>query len=206
MKNRINKDTFSKQMEFRKKSNKRHFQLLEIMIALFLILVCAIPVIQTYVRVYKEQKTFNQNVDIDHLASLAHARVIEELYQLGANGTPLTDLLGKPFYLKDLDQGFDHLPYEFVYQLSIVKPVRPATREKATQLLLDLNIIAVHKANPKDVRSLVYNYKTYVKREIVQGQNDTDSNDPQDTKGNTPNPSNQPKNQVSKKDVKPRKP
>jgi Tfp pilus assembly protein PilE len=63
------------------KKQKRHFQLMEIMIALLLIMACAIPMVHSYVHMYKEQRHFVRSSHLDHLAHLIYAHIIEELYQ-----------------------------------------------------------------------------------------------------------------------------
>src|SRR5215203_2963300 len=96
---------------------KRHFQLLEILIALFLVATCAIPIMSSFVRIYLEQRKMQDDIQRDHLLHLAHAKLIEYLYKEGAKGSSLQDLLDKDINIPASD-GWTAIDAQSDYVLS----------------------------------------------------------------------------------------
>jgi hypothetical protein len=153
-----------------KKLNKRHFQLLEMMIACFLIAGCAIPMMGSYLSVYKEQKSLNQTIELDHLSHLVHARILEDLYFRGAQGEPLHEMLNKKFSLSDLDPKLlDGSAFDFIYELKIELPKSEKKRESAKKFLMNLRMDVVKKGIAErsvDSKLPHYNYKLFIAGEL----------------------------------------
>jgi hypothetical protein len=61
--------------------NKRHFLMLELMIALFLVLTCALPLAQLPLKALKEETKSAYRIQIHRLADLAFAQFKEKLYR-----------------------------------------------------------------------------------------------------------------------------
>ena len=59
---------------------KRHFQLLEVMIAMLLIVICVAPALHIYTNLYKQETQTAQRYEADHLARLLYVTIIESLY------------------------------------------------------------------------------------------------------------------------------
>lgn len=153
------------------RKNKRFFQLLEVLIALFLVASCAVPIMGSYVYIYKEHKSMHQKIEMDHLAHLAHAKVVEDLYKKGADGMPLKEFLDKeiPVPMQDLNPDLI-LPYEFVYKLSINSPRKGKARDKTNRVLLNLTINPKHKNDPAAIYQHGYNYLIALKLDYKEGQ------------------------------------
>ena len=69
---------------------KRHFQLLEVMIAMLLIVTCVAPALHIYMNMYKLETQSMQNYEADHLARLLYVEIVEQLY---LNAIPYEDIL-----------------------------------------------------------------------------------------------------------------
>ncbi len=63
-----------------KKAKKRHMLLLEVLIALALIALCAIPLIAPQVSMLTQQTAFIQRMELDHAAHLLYVRILEQLH------------------------------------------------------------------------------------------------------------------------------
>lgn len=63
-----------------KVKRKSFFQLLEVMIALFILMICAVPIMQTYVQMHIQEKDMEQLVKRNQLVHEIHAKLIEKLY------------------------------------------------------------------------------------------------------------------------------
>ncbi len=61
--------------------HKRHFQLLELMVAAFILLICIAPTMRIYTSMYLSQQAIIRENQRDHLAHLVHAKFTEQLYK-----------------------------------------------------------------------------------------------------------------------------
>ena len=85
----------------KKQFYKRHFQLLELMVAAFILLICIAPTMKIFTNIYKSQKEIIRINQRDHLAHLVHAKFTEQLYK---RTIPLKDIdVGNPIILKDVE-------------------------------------------------------------------------------------------------------
>lgn len=64
-----------------RKKSKRHFLLLEVLIAFALVVLCAFPLIYPMTYILKSQKQFGRIVDLDHYVNLIYVEVLERLYK-----------------------------------------------------------------------------------------------------------------------------
>lgn len=69
---------------------KRPFALLEVMIAMALVALCALPLIFPHVAILKAEKAFNDDLELDHIVSLLYAHLLEKLY---LNEIPWNDIM-----------------------------------------------------------------------------------------------------------------
>lgn len=155
-----------------KKANKRYFQLLEVMIAIFLIAVCAVPIMGSFVGVYKDQKELVRTIRLDHIAHLAFAKAAEDLYRAGARGDSIKDHLHRDIPLTNFHNDPEIAgDYDFFYYIDILKP-RPKQREASEKLLLSVSIKSIKKVPDKKKKDRTYDYKLFVSRKTKLGQND----------------------------------
>lgn len=79
---------------------KRHFLLLEVMIAFALIVMCILPLIYPHTFILTSQRKFIHKVDLDHQVNRIYADIVERLYR---NGIPWNDIIsGTEFEVNDL--------------------------------------------------------------------------------------------------------
>lgn len=112
--------------------NKRSIALLEVLIAFAIIALCIIPLIYPHVFIFKSEKKFVYAVELDHLANLLYADVLQKLYQ---NEIPWENLeKGERFPIDSRlleSLGYDEqLPYQGTYQFITIKqkPHKPSDR------------------------------------------------------------------------------
>jgi hypothetical protein len=60
---------------------KQHFQLLELMVAIFILMVCIAPTMRILTSIYQTQQAIIRDNQRDHLAHLIHAKFTEQLYK-----------------------------------------------------------------------------------------------------------------------------
>lgn len=140
-----------------KKIVKRHFQLLEVLIALFLVVVCALPVMEAFVGIYVSQKAFQREIERDHHMHLAHANLVEYLYREGVQGRSINELLsekGMPIPPESSSK------YQFLYTMSPDNQIKTDTKK----ILLNIQIIDKNDEKYKQT------YKAFVKRIVKHGQ------------------------------------
>jgi len=156
------------------KKNKRHFLLLEVLIAFALIVLCAIPLIAPHVALLKSQRQFIQKIELDHMVNLIYADILEKLHRndIGwgtiEHGTifPIDETMLKRLSLSK------PFPYEGYYQIQMVrhKPPRPAAYTlyllKLSIQFLPLNIARNGTAKEKENQLLKYEYDIFVERNL----------------------------------------
>lgn len=156
---------------------KRHQLLLEVLIAVFLIAVCIVPLIYPQTFILVAQKRFIQKAEIDNLANLLYADLVERMYR---NEIPWGDLFNGTAFPIDsqllerikFDKTF---PYKGVYtfQEIIHKPKTEATYYhylfRVTYTFVP--VLARPVEQGKEVPgTLHYTYEMFVVRDLTQGQ------------------------------------
>lgn len=197
----------NKQKPLKKRRSKRHFQLLEIMVAIFILLICAAPAMRIYITMFKEQQLVIRENERDHIARVLHARITEKLYK---RQIPLQDLAqGKKSSIDDpdLQKRLKELDYEGAYILGIDKRSPKDESDPATKYLLRLFIILKDlspqsssqtnskKVENQDPRETVYDYYIYVNakkdKQKDPGKDDVPNVNPgNENKGTKPNQAN----------------
>ncbi len=118
------------------------FQLLEVMIAMFLVLVCVIPVLNAYISMSQAQFNNHRLNQGDHLIHLIHGKIVENLYKHTIPWQDIVDgreeKLEKLAGVEDILKQLNHLSYECYYKLTIDKPQKK--NEIKNKFLLRLSI------------------------------------------------------------------
>lgn len=177
----------------KKKQSKRHFQLLEIMVAVFILLICAAPAMRIYVNMFKQQQVVIRENERDHIARVLHSRIVERFYK---RQIPLQELAqGKKFTVDDpdLQKRLKELNYEGGYIIGVVDRKPKDENKPATEYLLRLYIILKDLSSPspfqskpkkvenQDPQETIYDYYIYVdagKDQKSPGENEGPSADP----------------------------
>lgn len=149
----------------RKRSHKRHFQLLELMVAAFILLICIVPAMRILTSVYQSQQSIIRENQRDHLAHMMHAKITELLYKhqvpleagpertISVNDPDLNELLQKFFYAAEGG-------------LEILESYTPRGQEKPTMYLGKIVV---------KMTDLAFKPKKNASEEKIQNQNPADT-------------------------------
>lgn len=153
------------------KLHKRHFQLLELMVAAFILLICISPTMRIFTNMLKGQKEIVRQNERDHLAHLVHAKLTEEFYQqrfpLGEENESKPIAIGDPDLEKLLRQHAyrSSATYALVYSRKEKKELLYKIVIKMRDLTLNSEeengVDSFENANPSDT---FYDYYLFIDR------------------------------------------
>lgn len=163
---------------------KNHFQLLEIMVAIILIVSCALPAMRIFTNMYRQQLSVIQNYELDHLAHSMHAIVTEKLYR---NQIPINELNDQLISCDDPDilNQLKSLGYHCAYQINKRCQKKSKNKETGSERLLDLIIQFNSNQNEKQYRQ--YDYILYV----AGGLNPDDTDEKEESEADEDGPLNE---------------
>lgn len=151
-------------------SQKRPFLLLEVLIAIFLVSLCIIPLLSPYAAIFRNQQQLIDKIALDHSVHLLYADVIERLHNNAIPWQALNN--GQPFpieteTLHQLSQR--PLPWRGEYRFGKpeLKPKEPKDNEPFILYLADLTF----SFKPLPNRGLPdtpieYTYKVFLARQL----------------------------------------
>lgn len=145
------------------KKRCRHFQLLEVMIAMFLVALCILPLIQPHLHMYQEQQKVLGRLKRDHAAAVVYADIMKRLYSNEMGWEEMMDRNAR----HPLNLGTMGNQYEGYYSFE-KKSAKPRDEPPAeTNYLMKMTIHLAFKGgrDPHD-----YEYLVFIKRKIKEGQ------------------------------------
>ncbi len=134
---------------------RRHFLLLEVLIAFAFVVIAILPLIYPHFYIYQQQRKFIEKIDLDIAVNEFYALVIEQMHQ---NQIPWESIESKQS-MPILDQiwnqskQFKTPPFTGTYQFEIVKSKK---NEKYGLYLLNLTIVIL-PAGIKIKKPITYN-------------------------------------------------
>lgn len=146
-----------------KKKRLARFQLLEVLVAIFLLVVCAAPALKIHVAMYLEQHHILRQNKRDHLVHLVHAAIIEKLYK---NEIPFDSLVEKvPFPFKEnqvnskfsLKNNLKNLNYHCCYFFTNLED-----KDKHHLFKLTIRLEDVKKNKSKERKDFIFDYEYLV--------------------------------------------
>lgn len=152
------------------KKSKRFFSLLEVLIAIFLISLCALPLIYPHAFIYKQTKEFTQEIDLDRVAGLVYSVILEKLYHNEYEWTVFEDGSLQPIDEEMLKRVGASLPsgFEGRYRFDIVKEKSNSSKREPTKetniislYLVDVHLLFLRKGMDKPFE---YTYEAVIKR------------------------------------------
>ena len=142
--------------------HRRHFLLIEVLIAFALVVLCIFPLVSAHMSIYKAQMTMNQKIELDQNVSRLYGVILERLYR---NEVDWSAILEEQSHAVDpslLQAAGIEEPFPFLgnYQFKIVKQ---KTNETSG---LQANLVSV-MFTFKDSRStpLTFIYRVCIKKE-----------------------------------------
>ena len=171
------------------RTRKRHFQLLELMVAAFILLVCIAPVMRIFTSMYLSQHEIIRQNQRDHLAHVIHAELTEQLYKRQI-ALP-SEEKAQPIVLSDsdiLDQ-LKKLSYQLTGELTIVNFYTPKGQDHPVKYLAKL-VIKLKDISPnaqaknsdkkfenQDPTETFYDYSIYIDAGFREKDNNQQSSD-----------------------------
>lgn len=155
-----------------RKPRKRHFQLLELMVAAFILLICVAPTMRILTSMYLSQQEIIRENQRDHLAHLVHAKITELLYKRQIH-IPVGDT-NPPVPLSDPELNNELKKYSYACEatLIITDKHKPRGQEHHVKYLVQL-VIKLKDVSPKaqkmekkyenqDPADTFYDYTIYI--------------------------------------------
>ena len=142
---------------------RRHFQLLEWMVAVFILLICMAPTMRTYISLHHAQLAIARENHRDHLAHLLHAKITEQLYK---GEIALDDIVqGRAIVLHDeeLTELLRKQGYRFEGKLLVVNSHTPSGATQPDEYLAKMEIRMIdtlHEGSPPS--GILYDYSVYI--------------------------------------------
>jgi hypothetical protein len=148
------------------------------MIAIFLIVTCAIPIIRAYTEMSKIQLEEIRSCQRDHLAHRIHATIVEKLYQ---NAIPWSEIvkgkvekLDKLGELEEIVNELRKISYESSYQLTVFE--NDQNKNDKTKYLVILTIL-MQELSLKSFKQepCMYRYHIFVQMDRTHPQSPTEA-------------------------------
>lgn len=193
-------------MQKRIKSRKRHFLLLELMVAAFILLICIAPTMRIFTSIFQEQQEILRENQRDHIAHLVHAIVTERLYKREIQFSENTKAESIPLSDTELQKELNKYGYTIQAALTIIDASKPKGEDHPNKYLAQL-VIKIIDISPKaesrakaqefinqDPNDTFYDYTIYIdagakaKDESGKGKSDDSENSSDDE--NEPDPKN----------------
>lgn len=137
----------------KRKAIRRTFQLLEILIAFFLVIVCAIPLIQTYVAMHIEQKEQNHIIEADQLVEEVHAKLVEDFYKKRLGLQNLEDPQEHEIDDDSIVKRAKNLGYKITYKFELTDPKKIS--DKTSELIAAMHIMLGKIDEPNSKKTTV---------------------------------------------------
>ncbi len=156
-----------------KHQNRRHFLLLEVLIAFSLVLLCAFPLLTTQVFIAKAEKQSLHDIEIDRLVNIVLVHIVQDLYNQKPEWKELNEGIEIRLEKEWLDKSsFPKIfPYEVKVHLKLKEEedTEEETKED-TKYLLQVTIQFVPQDKSQD--ALRFPYEIFLTRHLLLGQQD----------------------------------
>lgn len=157
------------------KRSRRPILLLEVMIAIALIVMAAIPLIYPHLYLLRMQRHFMDKVELDHVVNLHYIEVLEKMYK-NEEITWASVLNGIEFTIpqeKISSDSYDRpLPFKGTYRFKVdnYKPKGDGGAALTLYLIgLDYSFSPLNQ-DPSEENTLRYHYDLFVVRDVGDGQ------------------------------------
>lgn len=148
---------------------KRHFLILEVLIAFTLIVLCVFPLLIPQAFILKSQGAFIKKIKLDHFVNLLYGNITERLY---LNSIEWKDIESGTLFPITADtvaeMGFPPLFSQGSYSFkeSDRKPSKSKDKPDPPYILYILTLTFSFKINEGDEKALEYTYDIFVARNL----------------------------------------
>lgn len=119
---------------------KRHFLLLEVLIALAIVIACAIPLMTSQAFIYKTEKQFLTKLEIDRLMNLLFTDVMQMLMENKISWGTITDSTEQPFEYQSTQYFPPNFPYDAKFHFGSIRPKEGSKTYNESYYLVNLYI------------------------------------------------------------------
>ncbi|MFI0435142.1 MAG: hypothetical protein ACH350_05380 [Parachlamydiaceae bacterium] len=138
---------------------KHHFQLLELMVAAFILLVCIAPAMRIFTSIYQGQQEIVRENQRDHLAHLIHSKVVEMLYKRELHLSEATKKEQIPLNDAELQVQLNTFHYSFEAYLVVLHSRKKKNEEHPNQYLVQLVIKLKDRAAKRNKKGAAKHYE-----------------------------------------------
>lgn len=124
-----------------KSVKRRFFQLLEIMVAVFILLICAAPAMRIYTNTLIQEQNIVRENRRDHLIPRIHAFLTEQLHKKTISFQQISNDAEVPIRDSELEAALAKISYEGSYRFSKMKRQKKQGAPKPDRYLVKLTII-----------------------------------------------------------------
>lgn len=155
------------------KISKRPVLLLEVMIAISLIVMAAIPLIYPHIYLLKAQRHFMNKVELDHVVNLLYVDAVERMYKNEITWTSILNTLEFEVDAEDLRRIGYTKPVSFKGVYRLKDEIHKPKDEEDTPLRLYLISLDYQfypkKEKPTEENILNYHYDIFLVRDLGEG-------------------------------------
>lgn len=159
---------------------RRHITLLEVLIALFIISMCAVPLLAPHFRMFIHQRRFVDKIELDRAVSLFYGQIVEKLHQ---NQISWRELTGGQVFLLSKEQIKEligkSLPFEGSYRFTVDK-YKEAEKGGFSVYLIKLVMTFISESTKE--KPLVYSYNILVARQLDGAPSEEDEEEEKEKK------------------------
>ncbi len=152
---------------------KKSFHLLEVLISMLLLIVCAIPALQLFTSLNETQTAFRRVIQKDHMAHLIHARLIEKFYNVGSFADAINNKRGDIDF-EDLKAELSQLHLKPYFELKIIYPEKEEKEPKLknlAELTIHLMDHSKQAVNDPQQSHTTYSYAVFFERDQIKDTN-----------------------------------
>ncbi len=151
--------------------HKRHFIMLEVLIAAVMVAFCVLPMIYPHVVMYKAESEFVRKMEVDHAVNLLYGNILEKLY---LNKISWSDIQQNTFEVTDemwQEVHLTPLPFTVTYKFTEVKH-KPKTigNYNLFEFLLTFRFVPLRlkeaDEEKQEEQAQIYEYTVFIVRDL----------------------------------------
>lgn len=139
---------------------RRHFSLMEVMIAFALILFCLIPLIYPNLAIYQSQQEFIAKIKVDHAASLLMGELTEKLHRREIPFDQLIQASPTPIEISPESLRLAGIDSKFPYTVSLTaQKIKLKGENKGNFIAGRIHFTYLFKEKKKETNTLAFSYE-----------------------------------------------
>lgn len=144
---------------------KRPILLLEVLIAMVLVALCAFPLLSPHFMMLRQEKKHLENLEADRIANVVFVDIVEKMYQETITWEMVNDLELHPL----ADSEFKNYSINYRFDEPKLKPDKKKPKYGLYPLLIEIT--------PKNGKTLKFFYEIFVEKENVEEEGESDDDE-----------------------------